>query len=197
MVKVPRPVTNLIEAFEKLPGIGPKSAQRLAYHLLHAPKEQIELFAKTLIEIKEKITLCKICFNVTEDPECPICLDASRDHTTIAVVEEPLDIMAFEKSGFRGLYHVLHGSISPLSHIGPDQLYIRQLLPRLKTSIQEVILATNPTLEGEATAMYIQRLIEPMGIKMSRIARGLPVGGDIEYADEVTLKRAFEGRNTV
>jgi len=197
MAKVPKPVTHLIEAFEKLPGIGPKSAQRLAYHLLHAPKEQIENFSKTLMDIKDKITLCKLCFNVSEDNECPICLDDTRDKNTIAVVEEPLDILAFEKSGFKGLYHVLHGAISPLSHIGPDQLYIRQLLPRLKSNIQEVVLATNPTLEGEATAMYIQRLIEPLGVRITRIARGLPVGGDIEYADEVTLKRAFEGRNTI
>ncbi len=195
MASIPKPITNLIEAFERLPGIGPKSAQRLAYHMLHAPKEQLESFSNTLLDIKDKITLCQVCFNVSDASTCPICSDNGRDQSLIAVVEEPLDILAFEKTGLKGLYHVLHGSISPLQNIGPDQLYIRQLLPRLKTDVKEVILATNPTLEGEATAMYIQRLIEPLGVKVTRIARGLPVGGDIEYADEVTLRRSLEGRS--
>ncbi len=196
MAKIPKPITNLIDAFERLPGIGPKSAQRLAYHLLHAPKEQIELFAQTLMAIKDSITLCKTCFNVSDAEFCGICTDSSRDTSIIAVVEEPLDTNAFEKSGFKGMYHVLHGAISPLSNIGPEQLYIRQLLPRLKAGVvSEIILATNPTLEGEATAMYIQRLVEPLGLSVTRIARGLPVGGDIEYADEVTLRKALEGRS--
>jgi recombination protein RecR len=198
MAKLPKPITNLIDSFEKLPGIGPKSAQRLAYHLLHAPKEQIERFAETLLAVKNQIRLCARCFNISESELCDICSDASRDHSTIAIVEAPLDILAFEKTGFRGLYHVLHGCISPLDNIGPDQLYIRQLLPRLRDStVSEIILATNPTLEGEATAMYIQRLIEHLVAKITRIARGLPIGGDIEYADEVTLRRALEGRSQI
>ncbi len=196
MAKLPKPITNLIEAFEKLPGIGPKSAQRLAYHLLHAPKEQLENFAETILAVKNQVRLCKDCFNVSDQEQCDICSDHNRDHSLIAVVEAPLDILALEKTNFKGLYHVLHGAISPLDNIGPDQLYIRQLLPRLRDGVvKEIILATNPTLEGEATAMYIHRLIEPLGVKLTRIARGLPVGGDIEYADEVTLRRAMESRN--
>ncbi len=196
MAKLPKPITNLIEAFEKLPGIGPKSAQRLAYHLLHAPKEQLESFSSTILAVKNQVRLCKDCFNVSDQDICDICSDPTRDHSIIAVVEAPLDILALEKTGFRGLYHVLHGAISPLDNIGPDQLYIRQLLPRLRDgSVKEIILATNPTLEGEATAMYIHRLVDPLGVKLTRIARGLPVGGDIEYADEVTLRRAMESRN--
>jgi recombination protein RecR len=198
MARLPKPISNLIEAFEKLPGIGPKSAQRLAYHMLHAPKEQIESFAETLMAIKNKIRLCSSCFNVSESELCDICSDSSRDHSIIAVVEAPLDILAFEKTNFKGMYHVLHGSISPLDNIGPDQLYIRQLLPRLKGDVvKEIILATNPTLEGEATAMYIQRLVEHLGVNVTRIARGLPIGGDIEYADEVTLRKSLEGRSSV
>jgi recombination protein RecR len=195
MANIPKPIINLIESFERLPGIGPKSAQRLAYHLMHAPKEQLESFSNTILDVKNKIVLCKACFNVSDSAECPICSDSGRDKSIIAVVEEPLDILAFEKTNFKGLYHVLHGSIAPLQNIGPDQLYIRQLLPRLKSEVSEVILAMNPTLEGDATAMYIQRLIEPLGVKVTRIARGLPMGGDIEYADEVTLRRAMEGRS--
>jgi recombination protein RecR len=196
MAMTPKPIANLVEAFEKLPGIGPKSAQRLTYHLLHAPKQQLETFAQTILDVKEKIVLCKQCFNVSESALCPICSDNSRDASIIAVIEEPLDVLAFEKTGFKGMYHVLHGAISPLSNIGPEQLYIRPLLDRLKDGVvTEVILATNPTLEGEATAMYIQRLVNPLGVKLTRIARGLPVGGDIEYADEVTLRRAMEGRS--
>ncbi|MDQ3099414.1 MAG: recombination mediator RecR [bacterium] len=196
MAKLPKPITNLIEAFEKLPGIGPKSAQRLAYHLLHAPKEQLEHFAETIMSVKNNVRLCKHCFNVSDQEVCDICTDVTRDHSIVAVVEAPLDILALEKTNFKGLYHVLHGAISPLDNIGPDQLYIRQLLPRLRDGVvKELILATNPTLEGEATAMYIHRLTEPLGVKLTRIARGLPVGGDIEYADEVTLRRAMESRN--
>ncbi|MDQ3239173.1 MAG: recombination mediator RecR, partial [bacterium] len=159
MANTPKAISQLIEAFEKLPGIGPKSAQRLTYHLLHAPKQQLDQFAQTILDVKDKIVLCRKCFNVSESEFCPICCDSSRDISIIAVIEEPLDVLAFEKTSYKGLYHVLHGSISPMSNIGPDQLYIRPLLNRIKdSSVKEIILATNPTLEGEATAMYINRL---------------------------------------
>lgn len=195
MARVPKSIQNLIEAFERLPGIGPKTAQRLTFYLLHAPKEEAERLAKAALEMKEKTILCSTCFNTSEDNPCNICADTSRDQTVIMVVENPLDVLALEKANFQGLYHVLHGVISPLENIGPDQIHIRQLLPRLKSGkVKEIILATNPTMEGEATAMYIQRLLLPIGIKMTRIARGLPVGSDIEYADETTLSRALEGR---
>ena len=200
MAQVPKSIQNLIEAFERLPGIGPKTAQRLTFYLLHAPKEEAESLAKSAIEMKEKTVLCEICFNIGESSPCSICSDSLRDKEVIMVVENPLDVLALEKANFKGLYHVLHGVISPLENIGPDEIHIRELLPRLKTSfakasaVKEIILATNPTMEGEATAMYIQRLISPLGIKVTRIARGLPVGGDIEYADETTLSRALEGR---
>ena len=195
MAQVPKSVQSLIEAFERLPGIGPKTAQRLTYYLLHAPKEEAEILARAAVEMREKIIICKTCFNIGEIDPCQICSDSSRDQSIITIVEDPLDVMALEKSGFKGLYHVLHGVIAPLENIGPEQLYIRQLLPRLKDdTVKEIILATNPTMEGEATAMYIQRLISPLGIKITRIARGLPVGSDLEYADETTLSRALEGR---
>lgn len=195
MAQVPKSIQNLIEAFERLPGIGPKTAQRLTFYLLHAPIEQAQALAKAAMEMKEKTILCSICFNIGEEDPCNICADSFRDQTIIMVVENPLDVLALEKANFRGLYHVLHGVISPLENVGPDQIYIRQLLLRLKEgSVKELILATNPTMEGEATAMYIQRLIAPLGIKVTRIARGLPVGSDIEYADETTLYRALEGR---
>jgi len=195
MANIPKSVQNLIEAFERLPGIGPKTAQRLTFYLLHAPIEESKALAEAAIEMKEKTVLCTICFNIGEKDPCVICADSSRDQTIIAVVEDPLDALALEKSGYRGLYHVLHGVISPLENIGPDQLHLRELLPRLKDGkVKEIILATNPTMEGEATAMYIQRLIGPLGVKVTRIARGLPVGGDLEYADETTLSRALEGR---
>lgn len=208
MVSIPKSVQNLIEAFERLPGIGPKTAQRLTFYLLHAPVEESRILAKAATEMKEKTVLCTICFNIGEKDPCLVCSDSSRDQSVIAVVEDPLDVLALEKAGYKGLYHVLHGVISPLENIGPDQLHLRELLPRLRTSsakaqaVKEIILATNPTMEGEATAMYIQRLIAPLGmsklspsgIKVTRIARGLPVGGDLEYADETTLNRALEGR---
>lgn len=195
MAIVPRVVQSLIEAFERLPGIGPKTAQRLTYHLLHAPKEETEALAQAALDLKEKTVICETCFNISENSPCQICIDSSRDYSMVAVVEDPLDVLALEKANFRGLYHVLHGSISPMENIGPEELKIRQLLPRLKDgTIKEIILATNPTMEGEATAMYIDRLISPLGIKVTRIARGLPVGGDLEYADETTLARALEGR---
>ncbi len=195
MSTIPKVVQNLIEAFERLPGIGPKTAQRLTYHLLHAPNEEAEALARAAVDLKEKTTICKVCFNISETDPCEVCSDSSRDKSTVAVVEDPLDVLALERAGFRGLYHVLHGSISPMENIGPEELHIRELLPRLKDgAIKEIILATNPTMEGEATAMYIDRLISPLGIKVTRIARGLPVGGDLEYADVSTLNRALEGR---
>ena len=202
MARIPKSIQNLIEAFERLPGIGPKTAQRLTFYLLHAPKEESQALAKSAIEMKEKTVICSICFNIGEEDPCSICADLSRDQSVIMVVENPLDVLALEKANFKGLYHVLHGVISPLENIGPDEIHIRELFPRLKDSstssgqaVKEIILATNPTMEGEATAMYIQRLISPLGIKVTRIARGLPVGSDIEYADETTLSRALEGRN--
>lgn len=195
MTAIPKVVRELIEAFERLPGIGPKSAQRLTYYLLHAPKEEAEMLAKSALALKESTVLCSVCFNISEKDPCEIDTDSDRDKALIAVVEDPLDVLAVDRTNYKGLYHVLHGSISPLENIGPDELHIKELLPRLKDgTIKEVILATNPTMEGEATAMYIDRLIRPLGIKVTRIARGLPVGGDLEYADETTLSRALEGR---
>ena len=195
MATIPRVVRDLIESFERLPGIGPKTAQRLTYHLLHAPKEEAEKLAESALALKEHTVLCSICFNISEKDPCEIDSDPLRDKTVIAVVEDPLDVLALEKANFEGLYHVLHGTISPLENIGPDELKIKELLPRLKSGeVTEVILATNPTMEGEATSMYIDRLIGPLGIKVTRIARGLPVGGDLEYADETTLTKALEGR---
>ena len=201
MVQVPKSIQNLIEAFERLPGIGPKTAQRLTFYLLHAPKEEAEVLAKATLEMKEKTIVCKICFNIGEQNYCQICSDSSRDSSVITIVEDPLDVLALEKAGYKGLYHVLHGVIAPLENIGPDEIHIRELLPRLRKTdsakaleVKEIILATNPTMEGEATAMYIQRLISPLGVKITRIARGLPVGSDLEYADETTLSRALEGR---
>lgn len=195
MAQVPKPVQSLIEAFERLPGIGPKTAQRLTYYLLHAPIEEAQALAKSAIEMKEKTVVCTTCFNIDEKDPCWVCSEPSRQQDKIMVVENPLDVISLEKASYKGLYHVLHGVISPLENIGPDQLHIRELLPRLKDgSVKELILATNPTMEGEATAMYIQRLISPLGVRVTRIARGLPVGGDIEYADETTLSRALEGR---
>ena len=194
-MQVPKSIQNLIEAFERLPGIGPKTAQRLTYYLLHAPKEESQALADAAVGMKEKTKICSICFNIGEQEFCQICSDTSRDTSIIAIVEDPLDVLALEKSNYKGLYHVLHGVISPLENIGPDEIHIRELLSRLKDGkIKEIILATNPTMEGEATAMYIQRLISPLGVKITRIARGLPVGSDLEYADESTLSRALEGR---
>lgn len=181
MATIPKPVRDLIEAFERLPGIGPKSAQRLTYYLLHAPKEQANALAQAAVALKEKTVICSICFNISEKDPCDFDTDPSRNQTIIAVVEDPLDVLAMERANFTGLYHVLHGSISPLENIGPEELHIRDLLPRLKDeTVKEVILATNPTMEGDATAMYIERLIRPLGVKVTRMARGLPVGGDLE-----------------
>ena len=196
MAKLATPVARLIEELSRLPGIGPKTASRLTFYLLRAPKEQALALAEAIRELKEKTTYCEICFNITEESPCAICRDPERDHTTICVVEEPLDVVAIERTGeYRGVYHVLHGAISPVEGIGPEDLRIKELLKRLREGeVREVILATNPNLEGEATAMYIYRLIRPLGIKVTRLARGLPVGGDLEYADEITLARALEGR---
>ena len=189
-------VGRLIEELNKLPGIGPKTAQRLTYFLLRAPQEQAQALVEAILAVKEKVGLCSVCQNVTEADPCLICRNNGRDHGIICVVEEPLDILALERSqSYKGLYHVLHGVISPMDGIGPEDLKIRELLVRLKAGqTTEVILATNPNLEGEATAMYLQRLISPLGIKLTRLARGLPFGSALEYADEVTLARALEGR---
>lgn len=192
----PGPVARLIEEFHKLPGVGPKSAQRLTYYLLRMPAAEAQALAQAILEVKERITFCSVCQNVTDTNPCRICASDRRDRTMICVVEEPLDILALERSGsYRGLYHVLHGAISPMDGIGPEELKIEELLARLRSDeVTEVILATNPNLEGEATAMYLTRLLRPLGRRVTRLARGLPVGGDLEYADDVTLSRALEGR---
>lgn len=193
------PVSRLIEEFNKLPGIGPKSAARLTYYLLRMPKEEVLALADAIIAVKEKTVLCSSCQNITDSNPCAICASNERDHSIICVVKEPLDILALERTGqYKGLYHVLHGVISPMDGVGPDDLKIKELLHRLKSdSVKEVILATNPNLEGEATAMYLHRLLSPLGIRVTRLARGLPVGGDLEYADEVTLTHALKGRQEI
>ena len=188
------PVARLIEEFNKLPGIGPKTAQRLTFYLLRMPAEEARGVAEAIVEVMERIGFCSTCFNITESGPCWVCRGA-RDRSMICVVEEPLDVLALERTGhYKGLYHVLHGAISPMEGIGPEELRIRELLGRLSDGVEEVILATNPNLEGEATAMYLTKLLTPLGMKVTRLARGLPVGGDLEYADEVTLTRALEGR---
>lgn len=193
------PLQRLIEQFEKLPGIGKKTAQRLAFYVLSMPESYAAAFAEALTEAKQKIKYCSVCCNLTDGETCAICSDSARDRTTICVVEEPQDVAAFERAReYRGLYHILHGTISPLDGIGPDQLRVKELMARLSDPVlQEVIIATNPTVEGEATASYLSRMIKPMGLRVSRLAYGIPVGGDLEYADEVTLMRALEGRNTL
>jgi len=189
-------VYKLIQEFNKLPGIGPKSAQRLTYYLLRAPEEQARLLAEALLSLKQKTRLCSICFNVTESDPCLICRSDQREHSQICIVEQPQDILALEHTGiYKGLYHVLHGAISPTEGIGADDIRIKELLSRLQDgSVNEAILATNPNLEGEQTAMYLSRLISPLGIRVTRLARGLPFGTELEYADDVTLTRAIEGR---
>ena len=189
-------INKLIQEFNKLPGIGPKSAQRLTYYLLRAPDEQTKLLAEAILSLKQKITLCSTCFNVTESDPCLICRSDQRDRSQICIVEQPQDILALEHTGiYHGLYHVLHGAISPTEGIGTDDIRIKELLSRLQdSSVKEVILATNPNLEGEQTAMYLSRQISPLGIKVTRLARGLPFGTELEYADDVTLTRAIEGR---
>lgn len=192
----PEPVTRLIEAFSQLPGIGPKTASRLTFYLLRRPAEQALALAAALEELKQKVVFCTSCFNITESSPCAVCRDEGRDRTTICVVEEPLDVLAIDRTGeYRGLYHVLHGALSPVEGIGPDELRINELVARVKAgAVREVLLATNPNLEGEATAMYIARLLQPLSVRVTRLARGLPVGGDLEYADAITLSRALQGR---
>jgi len=191
------PVSRLVDEFSRLPGIGPKTAQRLTYHLLRMPAEQARALADAITQVKDKVRLCSVCYNVTESDPCEVCSSAGRDRSVICVVEEPLDVLALERTGsYIGLYHVLHGALSPVDGIGPSELKIDALVKRVQAgAVQEVILATNPNVEGEATATYISRLLAPKGVKLTRLARGLPVGGDLEYADDVTLKRALEGRS--
>ena len=193
------PLQDLVDELGRLPSIGPKSAQRIAFHLLKVAPEDAMRLAQAIVSVKERITLCPRCFNVAEGDLCAICLDERRDGTVLCVVEDPRDIVAVEKTQeFRGRYHVLHGALNPIEGVGPDQLRVKELLGRLEDeSITEIILCTNPNLEGEATAMYLARLLKPLGLNVTRIASGLPVGGDLEYADELTLGRALEGRRQV
>jgi recombination protein RecR len=198
------PVARLIESFARLPGVGPKTASRLTFHLLRAPETEARALAAALIAVREQVVFCERCFNISERPICSICEDTRRDATKLCVVEEPLDVLALERtSEFKGLYHVLHGAISPIDGVGPDRLKIRQLIERAEEAqaagagFEEVVIATNPTLEGEATAMYLAERLEPLVGSVTRIARGLPVGGDLEYADEVTLIRALQGRRAI
>jgi recombination protein RecR len=198
------PVARLIESFARLPGIGPKTAQRLTYHLLRAPETEARALAAALIAVREQVVFCERCFNISDRPICSICSDPGRDTTKLCVVEEPLDVLALEKTGeFKGLYHVLHGAISPIDGVGPERLKVRQLFERADEAdragvrFEEVVIATNPTLEGEATAMYLAERLESTVGSVTRIARGLPVGGDLEYADEVTLIRALQGRRAI
>lgn len=189
------PLDVLVDRFEALPGIGHKSAQRLAYHVLGMSQDEAAAFAQAILDAHDQVHTCQVCCNLTDGDLCPVCRSDSRDRSTICVVEEPKDVFALERAGeYNGLYHVLHGAISPLSGIGPDQLRIKELLARIGPSLHEVIMATNPTVEGDATAMYLSRLLKPLGVKVTRLAYGIPVGGDLEYADEVTLQRAMEGR---
>ena len=206
-MKIPKPISNLIESFQKLPGIGPKTAQRLTYYLLHLPQTELEYFADSLSSLKKNTIICSQCKNVSEEDPCPICSDFKRDKSQIMVVEEPLEVLAFEKTGkYFGLYHVLHGSLNPLENIGPDEIFIEDLFKRisedrLKNSVQirEIIIATNPTREGDATAMYLakkirERFLNGDDLKITRLGMGIPTGADLEYADETTLRQALEGR---
>ena len=188
-------ISKLIEEFSRLPGIGPKSAARLAFHVINMPKEQVEQLANTMIDAKNNVCYCKECYTLTDQELCPICASSERDHKVIMVVENTRDLAAYEKTGkYNGVYHVLHGAISPMLGVGPGDIKLKELMERLQKDVDEVIIATNSSLEGETTAMYISKLIKPTGIKVSRIASGVPVGGDLEYIDEVTLLRALEGR---
>lgn len=206
-MRIPKAIQNLIESFEKLPGVGPKTAQRLTFYLLHVPQYELDKFAASLKTLKTGTVICSNCFTVGETDPCEICTDGRRDQNLICVVEEPLDVLALEKGGkYKGVYHVLHGRIDPLNNIGPDEIYIRQLLDRVKGEaggVKEIILATNPTMEGEATAMYIakqlreQSTINNQQLTISRIGRGLPIGADLEYADEITLQNALAGRSEI
>ena len=191
-------ITKLIEELSKLPGIGAKSAQRLAFHIINMPQEQVERLSGAMMDAKKNVRYCKECFTLTDQELCPICSNDKRGHQTIMVVENTRDLAAYEKTGkYNGVYHVLHGAISPMLGIGPGEIRLKELMQRLQGDVKEVIIATNSSLEGETTAMYISKLIKPTGIKVSRIASGVPVGGDLEYIDEVTLLRALEGRTTL
>ena len=193
------PIDRLINEFSKLPGIGRKTAQRLAFHVINMNPQDVEGLSKALMDVKKEIKYCKVCCNISDSDICPICANSHRDSTTICVVEDPRDVAAMERTkDYDGKYHVLNGVISPMDGIGPDMLNIKELISRLGDgSVKEIIMATNPTIEGEATAMYISRLVKPMGIKVTRIAHGLPVGGDLEYADDVTISKALEGRREI
>lgn len=196
-MKIAKPLALLIDSFHKLPGIGPKTAQRLTFYLLHVPQSELDSFSEALANLKKDTVLCSSCKNVSEKDPCPICSDRLRDSSIILVVENPLDILAFEKtSKFKGLYHVLHGSISPLENIGPDELYIEELIRRIKKGVKEIIIATNPTMEGEATAMYLLKKLKAKSskLKVTRLGMGVPTGADLEYADETTLISAIQGR---
>jgi recombination protein RecR len=199
MAYYPEPVARLIEALQRLPGIGPKTAQRLTFFLLKRPVDEVRELSAALVAVKERIVACRGCFNVTDEDPCRICSDPRRDDRVLCVVEEPNDLLAMERTGeFRGRYHVLLGALSPLDGIGPDDIKVRELLARLDAGgVAEVILATNPNVEGEATALYLAKLLRPLGLRVTRIARGLPVGGDLEYADQVTLSKALEGRREI
>lgn len=202
-MRIPKPIQNLIESFETLPGIGPKSAQRLTFYLLHVPQSQIEKFADSLVSLKKDTVLCSVCKNVSEANPCFICADQGRDKTTVAVVEQALDIFSFEKTGkYKGLYHVLHGSLNPLENIGPDEIFIADLIKRIndpESVIEEVIIATNPTMEGESTAMYLSKILHSQNenLKITRLGMGIPTGAYLEFADEHTLTQAIEGRRTL
>lgn len=207
MVKIPKAISALIESLQKLPGIGPKTAQRLTYYLLHVPQKELDAFADAVKNLKKETVLCSVCRNVSETDPCPICTDGQRDKSLILVVEQPLDVLAFEKTGkYHGLYHILHGAISPLENIGPDEIYIEDLLKRvsppagragsIEYPVSEIIIATNPTMEGEATAMFLNKKFKILNfkLKITRLGMGIPTGADLEYADEVTLTQALEGR---
>lgn len=201
-MRIAKPLARLIESFQKLPGIGPKTAQRLTYYLLHVPQSELDDFSKALSKLKKDTVTCSLCKNVSESDPCPICTQAGRDESTILVVEQPLDILAFEKTGkYSGVYHVLHGAINPLENIGPDEIYIQDLIDRVKAldGVKEVIIATNPTMEGEATAMYINKRLKAQNpkLKITRLGMGIPTGADLEYADETTLTQALEGRKAL
>jgi len=201
-MKIAKPISNLIEAFSKLPGVGPKSAQRLTYYLLHVPQSQLDEFSQSIERLKKDTKLCSICKNINETDPCHICADPSRDKTKVLVVEQPLDVLAFERTGnFKGVYHVLHGAINPMDNIGPDEIYIDALMSRLTDElVTEVIIATNPTMEGEATAMYIRKQLSSLPVKqltVTRLGMGIPTGADLEYADENTLSQALSGRREI
>jgi recombination protein RecR len=197
-MSLPDPLVRLIEELQRLPGIGPKGAQRLAFHILKAPREQAERLADALRDVKTNVTYCSICNNITDSDPCAFCRSDERDHHVICVVEEPQNVTAVEKTReFKGVYHVLMGALSPLQGIGPDNLKIKGLLSRIQSGVNEVILATNPNVDGEATAIYLARLLKPLGVRVTRIAMGVPVGSDLEYADEVTMHKALEGRREV